>query len=147
MQNNEFNPPNGGASAACAAQNHEAVAEALLQIEQLALDMISCPEEKLAALLGERQRLIERVEALQASCAACAPAETEEELERVRRADEQALAAVCRIREVDCQVLARMERARERILQKLRSIGRSSGAKAARYYRPTSQTSVFNGSV
>lgn len=130
------------------AQSYEAVAGIMLSMEELTLRMIGCPEDQLPALLKERQEMMARVDALQRSCEGRQPADGEE-ARRVFEARGTARAAACRIRELDGQLLGRMKIARARILEKIRSVGKSAGAKAARYYQPASSgsTTLFNGSI
>lgn len=132
-------------------QNHEAAAELMLSMEQLTIRMIGSPEEALPALLNERQEMMARIDALRAACEGREPAD-EEEAQRVFLARETARAAACRIRELDGQLMGRLKIARERTLEKIRSVGKSAGARAARYYQPLSSrssrnVSVFTGSI
>jgi len=131
------------------AQNCEAAAQTMLSIEELTIQMIGCPEEALPALLNQRQEMMARIDALQAACEGREPADAAE-AQRVFEARETARAAACRIRELDGQLMGRLKIARTRILEKIRSVGRSAGAKAARYYQPAvspKHTSIFTGSI
>ena len=133
------------------AQSYEAAAETMLSMEELTIRMIGSPEEALPALLNERQEMMQRVDALKAACEGREPAD-ENEAQRVFLARQTVSAAACRIRELDGQLMGRLKIARERILEKIRSVGKSAGAKAARYYQPLAggsaeKASVFTGSI
>lgn len=175
----------------------EEIAECVLSLEALSLEMISCPEAVLLQKAAQRDALMERIQTLHAACegheaekaagaaeeagtaaeagAAKAAGETgaaeeagavkaagetgaaEEtgtagentEAARIFAAQAAARAAVCRLQELDRQAVARMKREQERILEKLRSVGKSAGAHASRYYQAQapSQHSTFLGSV
>lgn len=136
----------------------EEIAECVLSLEALSLEMISCPEAVLLQKAAQRDALMERIQTLHAACegheAEKAAGETgavEESAEaaRILAAQAAARAAVCRLQELDRQAVARMKREQERILEKLRSVGKSAGAHASRYYQAQapSQHSTFLGSV
>lgn len=169
----------------------EEIAECVLSLEALSLEMISCPEAVLLQKAAQRDALMERIQTLHAACegheaetdagaaeeagetgtageagAAGEAGETgaaEEagaagetgtagentEAARILAAQAAARAAVCRLQELDRQAVARMKREQERILEKLRSVGKSAGAHASRYYQAQapSQHSTFLGSV
>ena len=126
----------------------EEIAECLLSVEELSLGMIACPEEVLLPKAARRTELIGRIKALQVACEGCEPAD-EAEAARVLAARDAARAAACRVQEIDRQVVARMKREQERILEKLRAVGKSAGARASRYYQAQapSQRSTFSGSM
>lgn len=126
----------------------EEIAECLLATEELSMGMISCPAEVLLQKAARRTELIERIKELQAACEGCEPL-AEAEAARVSAARDAARAAACRVQEIDRQVVARMKREQERILEKLRSVGKSAGARASRFYQvqAPSQRSTFLGSI
>lgn len=128
------------------AQQYEAIAARFLALEALATEMILCPEEELPQKMERRLGLAGEVDALRAACAGREPASPEEE-ERVRLARDEARAAVCRIRELDGQAMRRLRRVSDGILEKLRAVERSSGARARRYYQPPSRGSTFYGNI
>lgn len=130
------------------AQRLETAAQTLLDMEALTVEMIGSPEEALPAMMARRQEMIAQVDALRAACKDAVPADGEE-AQRVFAAQQTACAAACRIRELDGQLLSRLKLAQARILEKLRSVGRSAGAKASRYYQPAMQShvSVFKGKI
>lgn len=136
----------------------EEIAECVLSLEALSLEMISCPEAVLLQKAAQRDALMERIQTLHAACegheAEKAAGETgtageNTEAARILAAQAAARAAVCRLQELDRQAVARMKREQERILEKLRSVGKSAGAHASRYYQAQapSQHSTFLGSV
>ncbi len=136
----------------------EEIAECVLSLEALSLEMISCPEAVLLQKAAQRDALMERIQTLHAACegheAEKAAGETgtageNTEAARILAAQAAARAAVCRMQELDRQAVARMKREQERILEKLRSVGKSAGAHASRYYQAQapSQHSTFLGSV
>ena len=126
----------------------EEIAECILSLEALSLEMISCPVEVLLQKAARRGELIERIKALQAACEGCSPAE-DAEAARVFAARDAARAAACRLSELDRQVVARFKREQERILDKLRAVGKSAGARASRFYQAPASTphSTFHGSI
>ena len=126
----------------------EEIAECLLSMEELSMGMISCPGEVLLQKAARRGELIERIKALRAACEGCEPLD-EAEAACVSAARDTARAAACRVQEIDRQVVARMKREQERILEKLRKVGKSAGAHASRYYQAQApaQHSVFHGSI
>ena len=126
----------------------EEIAECLLSMEELSLAMISCPGEVLPQKAARRGELIERIQALQAACEGREPLD-EAEAARVSAARDAARAAACRMQDIDRQVVARMKREQERILEKLRAVGKSAGARASRYYQAQApaQRSTFLGSI
>lgn len=126
----------------------EEIAECLLSMEELSFGMISCPEEVLAQKAARRGELVERIRALHTACEGQEPLD-EAEAARVLAAQDTARAAACRLGDIDPQVVARMKREQERILEKLRSVGKSAGAHASRYYQAQApaQHSIFHGSI
>ncbi len=129
-----------------AAENWEEIADGLLEIESLSLEMVACPEEALPQKMARRAELIERIQALQAACETC---EAPQDDARYLAARDTARAAACRVREIDRQVILRMKSAQQKILEKLRAVGKSAGARASRYYQaqPSAQPSLFHGSI
>ncbi len=127
----------------------EEIAECILSMEALSLEMITCPEAVLLQKAARREALMERIRALHTACEGCVPPEDEAEAARVLAARETARAAACRMQELDRQAAARIKREQERILEKLRSVGKSAGAHASRYYQAHSSAprSTFLGSV
>lgn len=126
----------------------EEIAECILSMEALSLEMISCPEEVLLQKSARRGKLMERIQALHTACEGCEPLD-EAEAARVFAARDAARAAACRLGELDRQAVARIKREQERVLEKLRSVGKSAGARASRFYqaqKPT-QHSTFLGSI
>ena len=126
----------------------EEIAEGLLSMEELSLGMISCPGEVLVQKAARRGELVERIRALQEACEEREPLDAAEAA-RVSAAQDTARAAVCRMQDIDRQVVARMKREQERILEKLRTVGKSAGAHASRYYQAQApaQHSIFHGSI
>lgn len=148
----------------------EEIAECVLSLEALSLEMISCPEAVLLQKAAQRDALTERIQTLHAACEVheaekdagatgeagaaeevgdAGAAGAADEAARIRAAQDTARAAVCRMKELDRQAAARIRREQERILEKLRSVGKSAGAHASRYYQAQapSQHSTFLGSV
>ena len=139
----------------------EEIAECALSLEALSLEMISCPEAVLLQKAAQRDALMERIQTLHAACEGheaekdagpageAGTAGENTEAARILAAQAAARAAVCRLQELDRQAVARMKREQERILEKLRSVGKSAGAHASRYYQAQapSQHSTFLGSV
>lgn len=126
----------------------EEIAECILSMEALSLEMIACPEEVLLQKATRREAMMERIRALHTACEGREPPD-EAEAARVVAAQETARAAACRMQELDRQAAARIKREQERILEKLRSVGKSAGAHASRYYQARSPAphSTFLGSV
>ena len=121
----------------------------LLSLEALTTGMLTCPEEQLPARLSERQELMDEIKALMDG--QMPPAGEEElqgpESEALRELTAQCRAVACRMQLLDAQAVARMQNIQQRILQKIREVGKSAGAKAARYYTPVSRGSSFSGSI
>ena len=126
----------------------EEIAECILSLEALSLEMISCPGEVLLQKAARRGTLVERIQTLHAACEGQAP-QDEAEAARVFAARDAARAAACRLAELDRQVIARFKREQERILEKLRTVGKSAGARASRFYQAQApaQHSTFRGSI
>lgn len=126
----------------------ETIAECLLAMEALSLEMVSCPGEVLLQKAARREQLTERIRTLHAACEG-REAQDEAEAARVFAAREAARAAACRLGETDRQAVARMKREQEHILEKLRAVGKSAGAHASRYYQAQApaQHSTFLGSI
>ena len=76
----------------------EEIAECILSIETLSLDMIACPEEVLLQKAERRGALVERIRALHTACEGCTP-QDEAEAARIQAAKDTARAAVCRMQE------------------------------------------------
>lgn len=126
----------------------EKIVECILSMEALSLEMISCPGEVLLQKAARRGALMERIQALHAACEGCEP-QDEAEAARVFAARDAARAAVCRLGETDRQAVARIKREQERILEKLRSVGKSAGARASRFYQAQApaQRSFFQENI
>lgn len=130
------------------AERWEEIAECILAMEALSLEMISCPGEVLLQKAAQRGTLTERIQALHTACEGCEP-QDEAEAARVFAARDAARASSCRMREIDRQAAARIKREQERVLEKLRTVGKSAGARASRFYQAPSsaQHSTFRGSI
>ncbi len=126
----------------------EELASCMLSLEALSFEMISCPAEELRGRMERRAALITRVEVLRAACAEEEPSDGRQDA-RVAAAQDTARAAACRLQDVDRQVVARMKRAQQDILKKLRTVGKSAGAQASRFYQAQSpaKRSFFSGNV
>lgn len=126
----------------------EEIAECIRSMESLSLEMISCPAEVLLQKAARRGPLMERIQALREACEGCEP-QDDAEAARVFAARDAARAAACRLGETDRQAVARIKREQERVLEKLRSVGKSAGARASRFYQAQapSQRSTFLGSI
>lgn len=118
------------------------IAGCFLALEEQTQQMLGCPQEEWPERMEARSRLMTQIDGLNEQLArqgAAAGADPE--------AQAQARAAAGRLRELDAQLLARMKGARDRILAEIRSIEKSAGAKAARYYRPAAPASTFHDSI
>ena len=126
----------------------EEIAECIRSMETLTLEMISCPGEVLLQKAAQRGTLIERIRTLHKACEGCEP-QDEDEAARDFAARDAARASSCRLGEIDRQAVARIKREQERILEKLRSVGKSAGARASRFYQAPASTqhSTFLGSI
>lgn len=121
----------------------------LLSLEELTTSMLTCPEEQLPARLDERQTLMDEIRALVEGQAA--QSEEEElqgpESEALQELTARCRAVACRMQLLDAQAVARMQNIQQQILQKIRTVGKSAGARAARYYTPINRGSSFSGSI
>ena len=122
----------------------------LLSLEALTTELLTCPQENIPGRLTERQELMDEIKALvegDAAQHAGAGALQGPEDEALQELTAQCRAVACRMQLLDAQAVARMQNIQQQILQKIRTVGKSAGAKAARYYTPHSQGSSFNGSI
>lgn len=122
----------------------------LLQLEALTTEMIACPAEQLSELLGRRNALIGELEELvgpeEEPVRPPEEAKTPED-EALLEAAGQCRAVACRLSQLDKQVVARLQNMQQQVLQNIRTVGRSAGAQAARYYTPQTPQSSFSGSM
>lgn len=122
----------------------------LLQLETLTTELLTCPAGQLDELLGRRSALMEELNGLVGSEEPPIPLPGEAasaEDEALLDAAGQCRAAVCRLSQLDKQVVARLQNMQQQVLQKIRMVGRSAGAQAARYYTPQTPQSSFTGSM
>lgn len=122
----------------------------LLELETLTTGLLTCPEEQLEELLCRRDALMDELKALmgpEGQPEPPLPQDASPEAEALRDAAGQCRAAACRLAQLDQQAVARLQNMQQRVLQKIRTVGRSAGAQAARYYTPASPSSSFTGSV
>lgn len=139
-------PDTGFAPQDALAQRYDEIAQRFLSMEDVTLRMLICPADELPGYMARRQELTEEIDALREGCASQEPG-TPEAARQIESANEQARAAACRIRELDAQLMARLKRVRGDILEKLRTVGKSAGARASRYYQPAAPQSTFRGSI
>lgn len=122
----------------------------LLSLEALTTGLLTCPEEQMTDRLAERQQIMDEIRSLvegDAARHAGAGAPQGPADEALQELTAQCRAVACRMQLLDAQAVARMQNIQQRILQKIRTVGKSAGARAARYYTPRPQSSSFNGSI
>lgn len=122
----------------------------LLELEAVTTELLTCPEEQLESLFCRRDALMDELEGLmgpEGQPGLPPPEDTSPEAAALREAAGQCQAAACRLAQLDQQAVARLQNMQQHILQKIRTVGRSAGAHAARYYTPASPSSSFTGSV
>lgn len=123
----------------------------LLELETLTTGLLTCPEEQLDELLSRRDALMDELGTLMGPeprpIELPPGSDASPEAEAVREAAGQCRAVACRLAQLDQQAVARLQNMQQRVLQKIRTVGRSAGAHAARYYTPASPYSSFTGSV
>lgn len=122
----------------------------LLELEAVTTELLTCPEEQLESLLCRRDALMDELEGLmgpEGQPGLPPPEDASPEAVALREAAGQCQAAACRLAQLDQQAVARLQNMQQQVLQKIRTVGRSAGAQAARYYTPASPSSSFTGSV
>ena len=124
----------------------EKLAENLLELEQETIQMISCPQEEWVVRMRRREELMEQIGSLEAQRRAAGD-EGQRQTGQAAVFEAQARAAAGRLRELDVQLLGRMKGARDKILEQIKAVEKSAGAKASRYYRPAAPASTFHNSI
>lgn len=122
----------------------------LLQLEALTTELLTCPAGQMEEMLGRRNALMEELERLvgpeERPIRPPEQPETPED-EALLEAAGQCRAVVCRLSQLDKQLVARLQNMQQQVLQNIRTVGRSAGAQAARYYTPQTPQSSFSGSM
>ena len=119
----------------------------LLALEALTTDLLTCPQEQMPARLDERQALMDEIQALVEEGRQDPQTPQLPGDEALRELTAQCRAVACRMQQLDAQASARMQNIQQQILQKIRTVGKSASAHAARYYTPHSRGSSFSGSI